>query len=101
MLSFDPEMPATGEPFSGTCRASIDPAVSGMIFLEWRNQNNAVISSSTGTTSAETTFTIDELTLMDSALLGGYSCQAKIFAQDGTAQYNITLARSILFQGVK
>ena len=100
-LSFDPEMPAVGEPFSGTCRVSIDPAVSGMILLEWRNQNNAVISSGTGTTTAETSFTIDEVTLMDNTLLGGYSCQATISARDGTTQYNITLARSIIFQGVK
>ena len=99
MLSFDPEFPTVGEPFTGRCVAMIDSGVSGSIQLEWRDAQNEVISSSTGDNMAEATFTIDPFKAVDSTLLGGYSCRAMITAEDNTNRYQITLTRNILFAG--
>ena len=48
MLSFDPEVPTIGEPFTSRCVATIDSGVSGSIQFEWRDTQNQVISNSTG-----------------------------------------------------
>ena len=97
MLSYDPEVPMVGEPFTGSCVATIDSGVSGSIQLEWRNAQNEVISNSTGEGMAEATFTIDPFTTVDSTLLLGYSCWAMLTAEDDTNSYQITLTRNILF----
>ena len=51
-----------------------------------------------GDRSANVSFTIDNFTRADNVLLGGYTCQATIFAEDAMmTSYNFSLTRSILF----
>lgn len=87
-----------GQPFTGLCTATISPALSGNILLEWKNENGTIIGSNNVTgSSAESSFIIDSFKMTDSTVIGGYTCRAEITAENDTEKYSIILERNILF----